>query len=817
MSVPKIRNPNFTRIMTDTLEQWFIAAETNDTAFIRARQDVFFGSTDNFGNTALIRAASKGCLDVSMILVHKEAHAKNNESKTALMQCVMCFNSLAYERALNIVSLLSQHEARETDNQGRTALMFAASHGYTDVVSLLADKEYGISDMTGRTALMFASSQGFLKCVEVLQEYENGMSDKRGMTSLMFAAHRGDANITRALVDKESRKRNKKLETALIIAVKRNMPAVVDILAYYEDDIGYNNLTPCELAKSFGFPRCVDILQRHSPQYTHQTHGTKKTDDTLSPGQVVESKISREPATNVSEQRMEQDQITNPPKYCFKLPQRNITTAESIDTKIITRFEAELEELRDFSRKWRIDCVDQISNYSNATMKHINELYTKVSDIKAYMDTKLIELTLPVMKCSSCDEQQKVACSCSSVIAEELNRLKKDHEKLANAEIKMQLDALKLRLVAEGSTHAEEVLPTNAFITIKESIESLCRNLKEDLSSSLSNLSNDLQNHKVSFTASQDVLNNIKTVTQKTQHSIEYLSNRTDTLDDRMQKLEIFSNETRLLTQVSTSKGISDERERAIYKHIDDAYSSLNSALQNSLEGKLYVRGSATKTDISSIYNVTDVMKQEIETVIRRLNDYCERLSAHDARLDCTTHTLDTNQKMVETKIASFESKFAHLQATVTTFAERANVFDNNVSRCINDVKNETHQIKSEIAMISEQFMQFRSGLSCTISLLNETQRKFMVNYPQHVSDAEVAEGVGELRAKLAKLEDILVNNLESEAFERHLIRLSEVETKVDKLLITSLKGASSSDLDMRVGRLEAMMDTIVTIMNGQN
>lgn len=63
------------------------------------------------------------------------------------------------------------------DEQGRTALMFAARWGHLECVRALLDGEGGMRDGHSWTAMMMAAWQGHLGCVEILAPLEKGMKD----------------------------------------------------------------------------------------------------------------------------------------------------------------------------------------------------------------------------------------------------------------------------------------------------------------------------------------------------------------------------------------------------------------------------------------------------------------------------------------------------------------------------------------------------------------------------------------------------------------------------------------------------------------
>ena len=115
-----------------------------------------------------------------------------------------------------VVRLLIQHgaEVDKVDDEGKTALMFAAEKGYKDVVEHLVEAGAGINNACekGLTALHLASERGNISIVEHLVEVgaEINRSSAKGHTPLYFASQYGHADVVRYLI--ESRVAQKKGE-----------------------------------------------------------------------------------------------------------------------------------------------------------------------------------------------------------------------------------------------------------------------------------------------------------------------------------------------------------------------------------------------------------------------------------------------------------------------------------------------------------------------------------------------------------------------------------------------------------------------------
>lgn len=82
------------------------------------------------------------------------------------------------------------------DEEGKTALMYAAEDGNEDICDLLIKKEAGAQDNKGMSALMYAAYKGHSKIVDkfIKNKKEIGLQDKQGRTALMYALSRGDVD-----------------------------------------------------------------------------------------------------------------------------------------------------------------------------------------------------------------------------------------------------------------------------------------------------------------------------------------------------------------------------------------------------------------------------------------------------------------------------------------------------------------------------------------------------------------------------------------------------------------------------------------------
>lgn len=104
------------------------------------------------------------------------------------------------EKALN-----SGIDINAKDEDGRTALMYAAYNGHTVIMEKLIQKgaSVNLTDTYGRTALMFASSGPYPESVRLLlknQADPNMVDKEEHFTALMYAAAEGQTEVAKILL-----------------------------------------------------------------------------------------------------------------------------------------------------------------------------------------------------------------------------------------------------------------------------------------------------------------------------------------------------------------------------------------------------------------------------------------------------------------------------------------------------------------------------------------------------------------------------------------------------------------------------------------
>lgn len=167
----------------------FAAANGNFDA-VRALLGVECTKQDNYGFTALMYAIKSRNVNSALLLIPLESHLVTWKNDTALMMT-------ARYGILKICNEILKMEAsliRRQNDDGYTALIFAAANGHVELVKALHDYEFTKQDIMGQTAAIHAVLAGHIECVKLLVE-EFDIVDNTGQTIIQIADKMGHRNI----------------------------------------------------------------------------------------------------------------------------------------------------------------------------------------------------------------------------------------------------------------------------------------------------------------------------------------------------------------------------------------------------------------------------------------------------------------------------------------------------------------------------------------------------------------------------------------------------------------------------------------------
>jgi ankyrin repeat protein len=252
---------------------------------------------DKDGWTALHRVAEKGHERVARLLVNKGAdvNARDNRGQTPLHIAAQHWHEavarLLVETGANVDAIdndgrtmlywvtkkwkegrIKEEETSTEDNDKGTVLHQAAKHGHEKLVRLLLllGKEANLEekDNEGRTALHWAALEGNMIVAQLLVENRANieMRDSSGQTALHIAAENNHKAIVKLLLDKGSNvdPRDNKGRTPLLQAVHNGSEAAVKLLldkGADKDSKDDDNETPLWQAILNGHEALINLLQ----------------------------------------------------------------------------------------------------------------------------------------------------------------------------------------------------------------------------------------------------------------------------------------------------------------------------------------------------------------------------------------------------------------------------------------------------------------------------------------------------------------------------------------------------------------------------
>lgn len=181
-------------------------------------------------NSKLIDLLYSGHTAFSRNLLRMYTKQTNSKGQTALMIAISL-------HLPNVVEILLEYELFTQDNEGHTALMYAAKLGLVKCATLLLE-EAGQQDSQGNTALMLALKSHHWDVARLLAKcpLEHRHQNNGGWTSLMLSAKLGRTDIAEHLIS-ETRMRSYDQQTAFNLAIAFKNEPVAILLAKYEYDI----------------------------------------------------------------------------------------------------------------------------------------------------------------------------------------------------------------------------------------------------------------------------------------------------------------------------------------------------------------------------------------------------------------------------------------------------------------------------------------------------------------------------------------------------------------------------------------------------
>ncbi|TNJ26655.1 Ankyrin repeat protein 1 [Giardia muris] len=180
--------------------------------------------------------------------------------------------SIPYQAGVTGVTGVNGNVATSNPSTGRTregltALMRAARDGNVEMVKQLADKEVGLRDNNGHTALMWAAYESHPECISYLKK-EIGIQDNYGWTALMIAAYFGATECVESLISevgKQSTSPHVDLPakvSASMLAARCGRVQILQRLLPYEKGLQDANGNMVSWYAEYGLNQCKGVALR---------------------------------------------------------------------------------------------------------------------------------------------------------------------------------------------------------------------------------------------------------------------------------------------------------------------------------------------------------------------------------------------------------------------------------------------------------------------------------------------------------------------------------------------------------------------------
>lgn len=211
----------------------------------------------------MIAAAMNKLSDISK---NSQSHAKkkSKSGKIAIVYALMHGN-FKFAEALRPLELSDAYSPDKTGNR-RTELMQAAIDGDLLTAFIMIPHQAKLQDQDGRTALMYAAERNECAMIALLSPYEKEIeagSKLYNWTAIFFAAWKGHAEAVHMLLDVEGDHMKADNFTPLMQAASEGHVEVVRILASKQAGIranGCGNKLALHYAIWGGNIECIDIL-----------------------------------------------------------------------------------------------------------------------------------------------------------------------------------------------------------------------------------------------------------------------------------------------------------------------------------------------------------------------------------------------------------------------------------------------------------------------------------------------------------------------------------------------------------------------------
>lgn len=176
-----------------------------------------------FNAQSWFQAAREG--DVTLLSDHISSYAnlQDDEGNTALMYA-------AREGKIQAVDLLASLEAGKLNNANESAITLAIARDFYPVCARLFELESKMILPNNKTLLMISAEAGAVNCTRFLARYYDAEADSSGRTALEYAAARGSAEIIQILLNRDTRLGTREFARALAVTRHVGHTDLADLL-----------------------------------------------------------------------------------------------------------------------------------------------------------------------------------------------------------------------------------------------------------------------------------------------------------------------------------------------------------------------------------------------------------------------------------------------------------------------------------------------------------------------------------------------------------------------------------------------------------
>lgn len=218
--------------------QWMRAAEAGDVVFLSKHLVSFKRTQDENGRTALMRAIV-GVMHSSDPLNGSDGMQRCNDSQ------LMTRASPRSSFNISAITLLARHEGGMIDNNGSTALCYAAESNNAPACITLLPIEGGIIPSDGFSPLMRAARNRSMDVLPILiKTHITTLRDARGYSALDHACLSGSVEAVEYLINNGHGTVIADINRAISAANSVRASSIVDLLAYVRL-ARINNTIPC--------------------------------------------------------------------------------------------------------------------------------------------------------------------------------------------------------------------------------------------------------------------------------------------------------------------------------------------------------------------------------------------------------------------------------------------------------------------------------------------------------------------------------------------------------------------------------------------